>query len=336
MGFIPETTCRRCGQKYSGLRNRCPNCGTPRQNQPNRVPHTTASATPNTAASRRAGADIRWQLIFGGILLVAVILAVVVLIAGGGKDSGPSSGNRPSVTNNPGSQIVYSAADLPTPSPSPIPTPEASPTPVIEQMAIAFLNNSVKNHSLTLTNAGEITIDLDLNVFPSSDDLPVTWSSSNEKILTVDDRGIVTVVGASPNITVHAVIIAECGGLQDYVTIYVPAYQAAYLTQNLYDPETYEQMPLNHSQVEDAIQFVKENTNVTIRYFKGSAFSVEAPNFVELEVTQTEPGFKGDTATNNFKPATVETGYELQVPLFINIGDKIKIDTRSGEYLSRA
>jgi|GEM_PF-11681 len=92
------------------------------------------------------------------------------------------------------------------------------------------------------------------------------------------------------------------------------------------DPETYEQMPLNHSQVEDAIQFVKENTNVTIRYFKGSAFSVEAPNFVELEVTQTEPGFKGDTATNNFKPATVETGYELQVPLFINIGDKIKID----------
>ena len=133
MGFIPETTCRRCGQKYSGLRNRCPNCGTPRQNQPNRVPHTTASATPNTAASRRAGADIRWQLIFGGILLVAVILAVVVLIAGGGKDSGPSSGNRPSVTNNPGSQIVYSAADLPTPSPSPIPTPEASPTPVISQ-----------------------------------------------------------------------------------------------------------------------------------------------------------------------------------------------------------
>ena len=107
----------------------------------------------------------------------------------------------------------------------------------VSQVTVA----AIKEHSLTLTNAGEITIDLDLNVFPSSDDLPVTWSSSNEKILTVDDRGIVTVVGASPNITVHAVIIAECGGLQDYVTIYVPAYQAAYLTQNLYDPETYEQ-----------------------------------------------------------------------------------------------
>lgn len=237
MGFIPEITCRRCGQKYSGLRNRCPNCGTPRQNQPNRVPYTTASATPNTAASRRAGADIRWQLIFGGILLIAVILAVVVLIAGGGKDSG----NKPSVTANPGSQIVYSAADLPTPSPSPDPTPEASPTPSIEQMAIAFLNNSVKDHSLTLTNAGELSIDLDLNIFPNQENPAVVWRSSNEKILTVDDRGIVKVVGASPNMYVHAVIIAEFGGLQDYVTIYVPPYQAAYLTENLYDPDTYEQ-----------------------------------------------------------------------------------------------
>ena len=102
------------------------------------------------------------------------------------------------------------------------------------------------------------------------------------------------------------------------------------------DPETFEQMPLNKDAVEEAIQFVKENSNVTIRYFKGQAFSVEAPNFVELEITHTEPGFKGDTAPNNFKPATCETGFEIQVPLFINIGDVIKIDTRTGEYLSRA
>lgn len=102
------------------------------------------------------------------------------------------------------------------------------------------------------------------------------------------------------------------------------------------DPETYEQMPLNQSQVEDAIQFVKENTNVSIRFFKGEAFSVEAPNFVELAISNTEPGFKGDTASTTFKPATVETGYQLMVPLFINIGDVIRIDTRTGEYLSRA
>ena len=102
------------------------------------------------------------------------------------------------------------------------------------------------------------------------------------------------------------------------------------------DPETYEQEPLSKDAVEDAVKYVKENMNVTIRYFKGKAFSVEAPNFVDLEVTKTEPGFKGDTASNTYKPATVETGYELMVPLFINIGDVIKIDTRSGEYLSRA
>ena len=102
------------------------------------------------------------------------------------------------------------------------------------------------------------------------------------------------------------------------------------------DVETYEQLPMTHDQVEDAIPFVKEGTNVTMRFFKGKAFSVEAPNFVVLEVTDTEPGFAGDTASNTYKPATLETGFTLQVPLFINTGDKIQIDTRTGEYLKRA
>jgi len=101
------------------------------------------------------------------------------------------------------------------------------------------------------------------------------------------------------------------------------------------DLETYEQLPLNHEQVEDAIAFVKEGSNVTMRFFKGSAFSVEPPNFVELEVTDTEPGFKGDTASNTYKPATLETGFTVQVPLFINIGDHIRVDTRVGEYMER-
>ena len=102
------------------------------------------------------------------------------------------------------------------------------------------------------------------------------------------------------------------------------------------DNESYEQIPLTQDQVEDAVRFVKEGENVTVRFFKGKAFSVEAPNFVTLEVTQTEPGFKGDTASNTYKPATLETGYTLQVPLFINIGDKIRVDTRVGEYMERA
>ena len=114
--------------------------------------------------------------------------------------------------------------------------------------------------------------------------------------------------------------------------------QYVYADGDLYyfmDLDTYEQVPLNKESVADAIPFVKESTNVTVRFFKGSAFSVTAPNFVELEVTDTEPGFKGDTASNTYKPATVETGYTLQVPLFINIGDRIRIDTRVGEYMER-
>ncbi len=102
------------------------------------------------------------------------------------------------------------------------------------------------------------------------------------------------------------------------------------------DIETYEQIPMSHDKVEDAIPFVKEGTNVNVRFYKGSPFSVEAPNFVTLEVTDTEPGFKGDTANNTYKLATLETGYTLQVPLFVNNGDMIRIDTRTGEYMERA
>lgn len=101
------------------------------------------------------------------------------------------------------------------------------------------------------------------------------------------------------------------------------------------DEETYDQIPLNYEQVEDAIKFLKENDNVQIRFYQGRPFQVDGPNFVELEVTETEPGIKGDTASNVTKSATVETGATVQVPLFINVGDKIKIDTRTEEYLSR-
>ena len=103
------------------------------------------------------------------------------------------------------------------------------------------------------------------------------------------------------------------------------------------DLETFEQLPLTPDQVEDAIPFVKENTNVTVRFFKGAPFSVQPPNFVELTVTDTDPGFAGDTAANTTKPATFETGLTLQVPLFISVGEVLKIDTREGgSYLGRA
>ena len=99
--------------------------------------------------------------------------------------------------------------------------------------------------------------------------------------------------------------------------------------------ETYDQIALNSDDVGDALKFVKENEMVKICSHNGNVFAVEAPLFVELEITDTEPGFKGDTATGATKPATVETGAVVYVPLFVETGTKIKIDTRSGEYLSR-
>ena len=102
------------------------------------------------------------------------------------------------------------------------------------------------------------------------------------------------------------------------------------------DTETYDQVALNAETEGDALKFVKENEMCKICSHNGSVFSVEPPLFVELEITETEPGFKGDTATGASKPATVETGATVAVPLFVNQGDKIKIDTRTGEYLSRA
>ncbi|HIU42943.1 MAG TPA: elongation factor P [Candidatus Ventrousia excrementavium] len=102
------------------------------------------------------------------------------------------------------------------------------------------------------------------------------------------------------------------------------------------DTETYEQLPLNADKLGDAFRFVKENMIVKVLSYKGNVFGLEPPLFVDLEVTETEPGVRGDTATNVTKPATVETGAEVRVPLFINVGEKIRIDTRTGEYLERS
>ena len=116
-------------------------------------------------------------------------------------------------------------------------------------------------------------------------------------------------------------------------------YQYLYADGDLFyfmDVETYDQIALSKDDIGDALKFVKENETVKVCSYNGKVFSVEAPLFVELEVTDTEPGFKGDTATGATKPATLETGAQINVPLFVNQGDRVKIDTRTGEYLSRA
>ena len=114
--------------------------------------------------------------------------------------------------------------------------------------------------------------------------------------------------------------------------------QYSYNDGDLYhfmDPETYEDLPVSPNELGDSFKFVKEEMICKVCSYKGKVFAVEPPNFVELQVTKTDPGFKGDTATNATKPATLETGAEIKVPLFIDEGEVIRIDTRTGEYMER-
>lgn len=114
--------------------------------------------------------------------------------------------------------------------------------------------------------------------------------------------------------------------------------QYSYNDGDLYyfmDPETFDMLPINKDDVEDAMKFVKENDTCKIMSYKGNVFGIEPPTFVELMVTETEPGFKGDTATNTTKPATLETGAVIQVPTFIDNNEMIRVDTRTGEYMER-
>ena len=115
-------------------------------------------------------------------------------------------------------------------------------------------------------------------------------------------------------------------------------YQYSYTDGDLYyfmDTETFDTLPLNHDLCEDALRFIKEEMTVTISSYKGSPFAVEPPNFVELTIADTEGGIQGDTSKPGNKPATLETGYTIGVPLFVNIGDKIRVDTRTGTYMER-
>lgn len=143
------------------------------------------------------------------------------------------------------------------------------------------------------------------------------------------------------NVITGAVVERSFNPTDKYPTAFIERKDMQYLYEDgdLYyfmDTETYEQLPIDRSKLGDAFRFVKENMEVKVLSYKGNVFGVEPPNFVELVVTETDPGFKGDTATNATKPATLETGAEIKVPLFIDQGETIRIDTRTGEYMERA
>lgn len=154
-------------------------------------------------------------------------------------------------------------------------------------------------------------------------------------------KGAAFVRTKTKNVITGAVTERTYNPSDKFPTAYIERRDMQYLYEDggLYyfmDMETFEQTPLNESDLSDNFKFVKENEMVKVLSYKGNVFGVEAPNFVTLEVTKTEPGVKGNTATNTLKPATLETGAEIRVPLFINEGDSIRIDTRTGEYMERA
>ena len=143
------------------------------------------------------------------------------------------------------------------------------------------------------------------------------------------------------NVITGAVVEKSFNPTEKFPTAYVERKDMSYLYNDgtLYyfmDEETYEQLPIDESVLGDNFKFVKENTVCKIASYKGTVFAVEPPFFVELQITQTDPGFKGNTATNTTKPAILETGAEIRVPLFLDEGDMIRIDTRTGEYMERA
>ena len=143
------------------------------------------------------------------------------------------------------------------------------------------------------------------------------------------------------NVIVGSVVERTFNPTEKFPTAYVERkdMEYTYSDGDLYhfmDSETYEDVPVSQSEVGDNFKFVKENMICKVLSYKGKVFGVEPPTFVELQVTNTEPGFAGNTATNATKPATLETGAEIRVPLFVNEGDMIRIDTRTGEYMERA
>ena len=204
MSVIPKITCRRCGREYSGLRSRCPYCGTGRSKSAERIPLRTSSENAGTPAAEHAAVNTKWQMLFGGILLLAVVAAVIVLITvslNAGKNASASAEPTPPAT-------VSSAAPVTTPTPTP------TPTPSVTSITITFLGSKRTEFAAKVGDE----VPLSTTIYPTGGDQTVTWSSKDESIATVSDKGVVTGVGKGTT-----TITAECGGVKADCTVYITA-----------------------------------------------------------------------------------------------------------------
>lgn len=204
MSVIPKITCRRCGREYSGLRSRCPYCGTSRSRSAERIPLRTSSENAGTPAAEHAAVNTKWQMLFGGILLIAVVAAVIVLITvslNAGKNASASAEPTPPAT-------VSSAAPVTTPTPTP------TPTPSVTSITSTFLGSKRTEFAAKVGDE----VPLSTTIYPTGGDQTVTWSSKDESIATVSDKGVVTGVGKGTT-----TITAECGGVKADCTVYITA-----------------------------------------------------------------------------------------------------------------
>ena len=204
MSVIPKITCRRCGREYSGLRSRCPYCGTSRKKSAERIPLRTSSENAGTPAAEHAAVNTKWQLLFGGILLIAVVAAVIVLITvslNAEKNSSAAVDPTPPAT-------VSSAAPVTTPTPTP------TPKPSVTSVTITFLGSKRTEFAAKVGDE----VQLSATVYPTGTDQTVTWSSKDESVAKVSDKGVVTGVGKGTT-----TITAECGGVKADCTVYISA-----------------------------------------------------------------------------------------------------------------
>ena len=202
MSVIPKITCRRCGREYSGLRSRCPYCGTGRSKSAERIPLRTSSENAGTPAAEHAAVNTKCQMLFGGILLLAVVAAVIVLIT----VSLNASQNTPSVAEPTPPATVSSAAPVATPTPT--------PTPSVTSITITFLGSKRTEFAAKVGDE----VPLSTTIYPAGGNQTVTWSSKDESIATVSDKGVVTGVGKGTT-----TITAECGGVKADCTVYITA-----------------------------------------------------------------------------------------------------------------
>ena len=214
MGFIPEITCRRCGNKYSAIHSRCPSCGAPRkQTAAAPAPENAEAPAAETAPRKRASgktaplfnSNTKWQFIFGCILIVLVIVAVIILIS---ASLGPAS--KPVETPEPTVEVT------PPPTPTPTPTPPPTPTIPVTSVSITFLGSPLKEFTQRI---GADPIQLKADVYPveAVTTAKLEWRTSDESIITVDETGLVTAVGPG-----WAEVIAECGGVAASCKVWVP------------------------------------------------------------------------------------------------------------------